>query len=227
MRSPIDRRARTRLAEIGEVIGDPSRAAMLVALMGGASRTASELAVVAEVAPSTASGHLKRLVDVGLLVRRAEGRTRHYALAGPRVAELLERLATLGARPGPARPTPEEPLRLIRTCYGHLAGRVSVELWRRAWERGWIEWRGDEVQLLPAGVAVFQGPGLLSADSGALLGRACLDWSERVPHVCGPLGIALCRGLLEQGWVKRLPDTRALRITTRGRAGLASLGVAS
>jgi DNA-binding transcriptional ArsR family regulator len=223
--SPVDRRARYDLADLGEAIGDPSRAAMLVALMGGVALPASELAQVAGVAASTATSHLRRLTDAGLVVARAQGRHRYFALAGPHVAEALERLATLDVRGSPRRPLPDEALSLARTCYAHFAGRVAVAFWKRAVEERWVRWTDASVSLLPRGQAALARRELLVDAALPLTGTSCLDWSERVPHVSGRLGVALCGALFARGWVKRVQGSRAVRVTARGEEGLAGLGV--
>jgi DNA-binding transcriptional ArsR family regulator len=227
-----DARFRYDLANMGEAVGDPSRAAMLVALMGGVALPAAELARAAGVAPSTASEHLHRLTAAGLVVVRAQGRHRYFELAGPQVADAVERLATLAARTVPRpRRVPDEALAFARTCYAHLAGRVAVAFWAHARERAWVEWTDAAVTLLPRGQAALARRGLLADAALPIAGGACLDWSERVPHVSGRLGVALKDALLARGWVKsRRPEkegesTRALRLTVKGEEGFAGLGV--
>lgn len=225
MTSGIDRRARYDLADLGEAIGEPSRAAMLVALMGGVALPASELARAAGVAASTATSHLGRLVQAGLVVARAQGRHRYFALSGPHVADAVERLAALDLRPRAVRAEPDETLAVARTCYAHLAGRVAVALWARAVAERWVRWTDAAVSLLPRGHAALARRGLLADAALPLAGSPCLDWSERVPHVSGRLGVALCSALLARAWVVRVPDGRAVRVTARGHDGLAELGV--
>jgi len=216
----LDRRARFALAHFGDAIGDPSRAAILVALMGGTARPASELARVAAIAPSTATSHLRHLVEQGLIVARPRGRHRYYELAGEPVAQALEALVAGGLR-APAVRAGDDRMAVARTCYAHLAGRLAIAFWARAVEQRWVRWSPSSVRLLPAGHAALAHLQL----PPALAGRPCLDWTERVPHVAGPLGTALCASLLSHGWLARVPDTRALRITARGRDRLRTLGV--
>lgn len=118
------------VARVAALIGDPARAAMLSALMDGGALTASELALEAGVAPPTASGHLARLREGGLLAEAKQGRSRYYRLAAPDVAAALEALMGLAARgPSRARPGPKDPaLRRARLCYDHLAGEAGVRL---------------------------------------------------------------------------------------------------
>jgi DNA-binding transcriptional ArsR family regulator len=223
VRSSLDRRALYDLAHLGEAIGDPSRAAMLIALMGGVARPASELARAARIAPSTASSHLRQLVRAGLVVVREQGRHRYFALAGPRVAETIERLATLHeGLPSPV-PRHDDALAVARTCYTHLAGRIAVAFWARAVERDWVRWADTAVNLSTKGHEELARQGL-DVDV-SLPGSPCLDWTERRPHVSGRLGIAVCVALLEGGWLKRIPDSRVLRVTSRGARGFAALGV--
>jgi len=219
----LDRRARYELAQFGDAIGDPSRAAMLVALIGGTARPASELARLAAIAPSTATAHLRRLVEQGLIVGRARGRHRYYELAGERVATAVEALIAAGITTGPTIRT-DSALAIARTCYAHLAGRVAIALWARAADAGWMRWSGSTVQLRGSGRDAL-APLFDDAARVPAAGRACLDWSERVPHVSGPLGGAVCAALIERRWLARVPGDRALRITTRGRDGLRRLGV--
>jgi DNA-binding transcriptional ArsR family regulator len=223
--SRTDQRARFQLAHLGAAVGDPSRAAMLVALMGGLALPASELARLAGVSAPTATSHLRHLKDAGLVVVRAGGRHRYFSLASPQVAAALERLAALGLSDVPRRPPSQDPLAIARTCYSHLAGRVAVAFWTRAAKAEWVSWSDGAVNLLPRGAAVLAECGLLPDAEHAIAGTCCLDWSERVPHVAGRLGVALCDGLFAQGWAKRRPGERTVRITARGQAGLSALGV--
>lgn len=197
---------------------------MLVALMGGVALPASELARGAGVTPSTATEHLRHLVDAGLLAVRAQGRHRYFSLADARVAAALEDLAGLGL-PAASRTAPGDAVAMARTCYSHFAGRLAVAFWRRAVTAGWVEWTEPTVRLLPRGIAALTSRGPLAAEATGRIGKTCLDWSERVPHVGGPLGVALCEGLLAQRWLRRAAGSRALRLTPRGEEGLRSLGV--
>lgn len=225
--SDLDRRARYELSDLGDAIGDPSRAAMLLALMGGVALPASDLARAARVAPSTATSHLQRLVRTGLVKTRPQGRHRYFELAGRKIADALENLIALQARPRPSaaaakRAPADDAFARARTCYSHLAGRIAVAFWARALDRRWVTTVGTAVTLLPEGREALE-----PIVGGPLppTGSTCVDWSERLPHVSGKLGVALCLGFLEKRWVARIPGTRALRVTTRGEEGFAALGV--
>lgn len=209
------------------LIADPTRALMLAALLDGRALPAGELAYAAGVSAQTASSHLAKLLDGGLLTVEKEGRHRYYRLAGAHVAEALERLATLDrmetARRKPLDHKARE-LQFARRCYDHLAGQLGVAVTRGLQERGFITAAADkQFQLNPAGVAWFGGIGL---DVAALrptrrgLARQCLDWTERSHHLAGPLGVALLTHLCAENWLKRSRESRAVLVTPKGRTEL-------
>lgn len=212
------------LASVAAMIGQPSRAAMLTALLSGRWLTARELADEAGVAASTATEHLARLVEAGLVRRRASGRWRYHALAGPGVASALEALTRLHPPPPTAPDTlspAERALRFARTCYDHLAGTLGVRVTDALVDRGLVAPTGAEVTA--AGDAWLEG---LGVDPAALRSarrthvRFCLDWSERRDHLAGAVGAALTETMLARGWLARMTGTRAVRLTVRGREGL-------
>ena len=218
------------LAEIGALLGDPGRASMLDALMGGRSLTARELAGHAGIAPQTASGHLARLLDAGLLVMERQGRHHYHRLASPDVARLLETVAQFATRSsnGPTRPAvrtgPKDiALRTARTCYDHFAGRLGVGISDALIAQGRIELDGDGGTVTDAG-QVFLPTFGIDPSAGKrprrLFCRPCLDWSERRPHLAGALGIAIACRCFELGWVRRVEGTRAVSITLAGQKGL-------
>ncbi|WP_137178684.1 helix-turn-helix transcriptional regulator [Roseomonas sp. AR75] len=212
------------LAETAALIGDPARAAMLAALMDGRALTAGELASAAGITPQTASGHLGRLTEAGLLAMERQGRHRYHRLASPAVARLIEGLLELAAaRPRRAVATGprDAALRQARTCYDHLAGRLAVAIADAMTARGQIELTADGGAVTPAGEAFLVGLGVAAAPTrrGRLFCRPCLDWSERRPHVAGVLGAALCTRCFALGWVRRRAGGRALEITPAGWAG--------
>jgi DNA-binding transcriptional ArsR family regulator len=210
------------VASVGALLAEPARAKVLLALGDGRSLAATTLASEAGVAPSTASHHLARLVDGGLLTVTSHGRHRYYALAGPHVADLLEAVA----RVAPAQPvtslragTRAHALRYARHCYDHLAGRLGVAV-----TEALVLLRRDDFELTEAGaekLAAIRVDG--RAGEGA---RACLDWTEQRHHVAGQLGRNVLQRLLELDWLQRSTGTRALRLTDAGRTALQSeLGV--
>ncbi|KKK05834.1 helix-turn-helix transcriptional regulator [Micromonospora sp. HK10] len=221
------------LASLAALLADSTRASFCLALLDGRAWTAGELARTAGVAPSTASDHLTRLVQGGLLVEERQGRHRYVRLAGPAVAQLVEDLA--GHAPAP--PTPPRGLRAVsagvalsyaRTCYDHLAGRLGVLLHDALLDQGVLD-RAGGLALTPVGVGWLAELGVpvepLRVGRRPLV-RDCLDWTERRPHLAGSLGAALCRRFLDLGWTVR-GSGRAVRLTPAGRPALAAaLGVA-
>jgi DNA-binding transcriptional ArsR family regulator len=222
------------VAAIAAAIGEPARARMLFCLMDGAARTSTELSVVAEVSPSTASAHLARLREAGLVAVIAQGRHRYFRLASGEVAAVLESLGVLaGGRPRPGPRTPSR-LRAARACYDHLAGAAGVAIHDRLLALGWIApppgGPADAYEVTPAGDRALGELGIDLAEARARRRRfagACLDWSERRPHLGGALGAALLSLALARGWLERDLDSRALTVTPRGRKALAErLGAA-
>ena len=215
------------IAAVAALIGEPARAAMLTALLDGRALPAGELARAGRVAPPTASAHLAKMLDGGLLAVERGGRNRYYRLANAHVARALEQLSVLTALPRPGSTSrladPASPIRLARTCYHHLAGRLGVDLADVLVSRGDLRAGEDDYALTAQGERAFTAFGLcLPARRGtaALTTRRCLDWTERRPHVGGALGAALARRLLELDWLVRIDGSRALRVTARGSEGL-------
>jgi DNA-binding transcriptional ArsR family regulator len=215
------------IAAIADLIGEPARAAILIALTDGRALPAGELARAAGVSAQSASAHLSKLVGGGLLFVQSEGRHRYYAMASPEVGHAVEALGAIATRPRkPGVPHPPEAKALynLRSCYDHLAGRVAVELACAFEKSRMIQLRGErDYELGPEGPTGFEAFGLDTAvlrGSRRRFARRCLDWTERRPHVAGALGAALFSRLIALKWVARLPQTRALRITHRGAGEL-------
>ncbi|CAO3351987.1 ArsR/SmtB family transcription factor [Azospirillum palustre] len=210
------------IATIAALIGDPARANILSALMGGQALTAGELSWHAGVGAATTSGHLAKMSGAGLLAMERQGRHRYYRLASPDIAQAMESLMAVAAA-GPRRHRPpgpkDEALRTARTCYDHLAGRLGTKLADRLNERGFVI-LGDGGALVTDDGRDFLGSlGLAIPDAGRHsrpLCRVCLDWSERRHHLAGRLGAALLTCSLERGWIARSPDSRAVTITEAG-----------
>jgi DNA-binding transcriptional ArsR family regulator len=191
-----------RIASAAAMLADPSRAAMVLALMDGRSRSAKKLALDAGVTPQTASAHLRKLVAASLLAWEGRGRSKYFRLAGAGVAQAVEALSGIEQKPFPAA---ARELRFARCCYDHLAGKLGVSVTER---------------LLLPGNSVLRD---LRIDPGALessrrpLFRCCTDWTEQRPHVAGALGAALLRHYLAQRWLARVEESRKLNVTPRGR----------
>ena len=220
------------LATPARLMGEPARAAMLVALLDGRSLPASDLAAIAGVKPSTASAHLGRLVDGGLVTDRRLGRHRYFALSGPEVANAVEALQLLAPRrqvTSYAQSTTAARLAEARSCYDHLAGRVALRLADALVAEGALAplAAGAPGRILDTGGALAQRLGIEHAVSDASSRRpavrGCLDWTERRPHIAGRLGAHVLDRLLADGWVSRVPGDRSLRISDTGRAAFAAL----
>lgn len=224
--SPLNR---YQLAELGALLAEPSRAAMLLALMDGTMRPAGELAAIAGVSAATASAHLKRLLDGGLLSLHEQGRHRYYRLANDEVAAWLEAMALPhAARLAPKPTTRDLTLCRARTCYRHLAGQLGVALCEAWLQRGWLRAESEGIVLLPAASDALVRAGLQTSATRPLLdlhGRGCLDWTERRLHLGGPLGVAITTALIDAGWLRRAQRNRALLPTPDGLRRLAGLGV--
>ncbi|MHB1059421.1 MAG: metalloregulator ArsR/SmtB family transcription factor [Rhodanobacter sp.] len=217
---------RYQLAELGTLLAEPARAAMLLALADGTSRPAGELAQAAGITPATASAHLRRLLDGGLLALQAQGRHRYYRLADERVAAMLESLALARAPTLHAMPAKgDAQLRRARCCYRHLAGALGVAFCATLLQRDWLQTGTRGLSLRADGLEALADSGLELADASRLYGRSCLDWTERRMHLGGPLGVALTSAMLQAGWLRRLPQGRALMPSANGLRRLGSLGV--
>lgn len=222
------------LAGIAAMIGDPARATMLVALMDGRALTAGELAGAAGVAPSTASGHLGRMLDSGLLALERQGRHRYYRISGTSVAGLVENmmsvsgeLGMLARRGKPIRTGPrDEALRRARLCYDHLAGEVAVGIADRMVTCGHLELGLDGGALTERGLKFLTELGIhFETDAPSRTRRIpfcrpCLDWSERRPHIAGLVGLAMFESFTRGGWMRRAASGRAISITPLGVSAL-------
>jgi DNA-binding transcriptional ArsR family regulator len=210
------------IAEVASLIGDPARANMLGALMSGRALTAGELANEAGITAQTASGHLGKLREAGLLIVEAQGRHRYFRLSGSDVAQVLEGLMGIAARTGNLRTRtgPRDPdMRRSRVCYDHMAGEWAVRLYEGFVATGRLALGDGAVSLTAAGRAFFVAEGI---DVAALekgrrpLCRACLDWSERRSHLGGALGKAILDLALRKGWARRSASSRTLAVTPPG-----------
>lgn len=191
-----------RIAGTAAVLADPSRAAMVLALMDGRSRSAKKLALDAGVTPQTASAHLRKLVAANILVWQGSGRSKYFSIAGSEVAQAVEALSEIGAD---SLPPAARELRFARCCYDHLAGQLGVCITERL--------------LRPGNRALASlGIDLAALDSSRRpLFRCCTDWTERRPHIAGALGAALLRHYKEKRWLLPVEESRKLVVTPRGR----------
>jgi DNA-binding transcriptional ArsR family regulator len=225
--------AAANMVEVAALVGDTARATILAALMGGQALTGSELAYLARISRPTASEHLARLVDARLIVLSRQGRFRYYRIASPLVASMLESIKLVAALEVPPRYQPrsmkDDALRFARTCYDHLAGQVAVAIADALVARGHVILGEDGGEVTGAGAQFLTEFGADLAPTSRtrrVFCKPCLDWSERRYHVAGRVGAEICRRCLELGWFARERDTRALRLSAAGVAGLrAAFGV--
>ncbi|MER8912810.1 winged helix-turn-helix domain-containing protein [Mesorhizobium sp. M0761] len=209
------------IARIGSLVGDPARANMLNALMGGTALTASELALEAGVSLPTASSHLSKLMEGGLLTLTSQGRHRYYGLAGPQVAGMIEAITGVAEAVGPkrVRPGPRDgAMRVARVCYDHLAGEHAVAMLDRLVARGILLRDDNEMRLGPAAASHFSAIGIdVGAKPRRPVCRACLDWSVRRSHLAGTLGAAILDKILSEKWARREKDSRAVVFSPPGK----------
>lgn len=219
------------LARIAATVGDPRRIQMLALLMEGRALTAKELALGAGVEPATASAHLKRLLEDGLLEAATQGRHKYFRFASEHVAQLVENLMRVAPRrPIAFQPNTPQPLRRARYCYDHLAGSLGTGLLALLLRKGWLQDDAEPKQLAltPRGTKALARWGL---DLEEAQGRRrqfacrCLDWSERRDHLGGALGAALAQELQARKWIARRKHSREVQLTPAGEEGLAALGV--
>jgi DNA-binding transcriptional ArsR family regulator len=213
------------VAVVGAAIGDPSRAAMLTALMDGRALPASVLAYWAGITPQTASAHLARLEQAKLVVVEADGRQRNFRLANEQVAHALEGLMALApSRPRAHVPAAEDGVLFpeARLCYDHLAGALGVRVLAALVGRRLLVPKGKDFELSTRGARWFAALGI--EVSGVRhrrrhFARACLDLTERRHHLAGALGAALAANLLKKGWLRRRPEGRAVSVSKAGQTG--------
>jgi DNA-binding transcriptional ArsR family regulator len=211
-------------AAVAALLGDRSRAAMLQSLADGRALPASDLARCAQVSAQTASTHLVKLMDGGLISVEQQGRHRYYRLRDERTAELLEFLASY-ASPTQVLPVQVDrsarELRFARTCYKHLAGRLGVAVAEALCVKGIVRDSGDGYELTGLGKEWLIAKGIeIEAPRSRPLTKRCLDWSERRYHLGGALGVALLHHFKERGWIVQTRTRRCLRLTAPGERAL-------
>lgn len=211
------------ISTIAALIGHPARAAILFALLDGQMLPARELARLAGRSPTASSGHLGKLVEGGLLIVHQTGRERLYRMASSEIGDAMEALA-LVAKPVKSVALTQgmavDRMRLARSCYDHLAGKLGVGVTEALLARKVI---------VPAGVRDFrvtpEGSAYLSSldievapllTKKRFLARQCIDWTERRPHLAGALGAAVLDRFFANGWIARTRNSRAIRITPEG-----------
>ncbi len=212
------------IAPVAALLADRGRAAMLTALLGGRPLSAGELAQAAGVTPQTASSHLARLLDGGMVTVIKQGRHRYYQLAGPEIAGVLEALSQISPPVevhSLRQSKTARALQTARTCYDHLAGRAGTGLFAAMCEHGYL----DPDSCLPTKegerrLALIEIDVAQVRTAKRRFAGACLDWTERRPHLSGALGAAILRRTVELGWFRPGKAPRALILTDDGMTGL-------
>jgi DNA-binding transcriptional ArsR family regulator len=217
----------TKLADLAAQLADRSRATMVLSLMDGSSRPASELARLADLSAASASMHLAKLVRSGILVAKSEGRNKYYRIAAPGIAHAVEALGvasqSLTVLAPKERTLLSNPWGFARTCYDHLAGKVGVELALALQRRNYVKVDGRDFELTLAGGTWLKEMGIdwqALESKKRLFAPQCLDWTERRYHIAGALGSALLARMLELGWLKKAWAPRLIKVTTKGELEL-------
>ncbi|AUS24744.1 winged helix-turn-helix domain-containing protein [Paenibacillus sp. P2(2022)] len=215
----------SNVAMIASLVSEPSRAAILTALLDGRFHTASELAHMAGIKPQTASFHLAKMTEAQVVTVEKQGRHRYYGIQDPEVAQVMESLLSI-APPVPIKSfkqaSENEAIRLARTCYDHVAGHLGVQIMSFFMQKGILSEDQDGLHITQQGeifFADFQINLKNTRQKRRSFSHKCLDWSERRHHLAGALGSALLDRLFELHWVEHLPTTRAIRITAEGKRG--------
>jgi DNA-binding transcriptional ArsR family regulator len=214
------------ISKVAALMGDPARSNMLLSLMDGRALTASELAATSNVTKQTASSHLSRMVDGGLLSKEVQGRHRYFRLSNGDVAQAIEALLNV-AESGVGKRTrtgPKDPaLRKSRICYDHLAGEMGVSMYERMTRNGWIQTTDDSLSVTPSGWEALREIGICSDDLPKTRRpqcKTCLDWSMRRHHLAGQVGAEVLTRFFDRGWAKRRTGTRIIEFSKRGEVAL-------
>ena len=221
------------LARLASAVGDATRIGMLALLMEGRALTAKELALGAGVEPATASSHLKRLQQDGLVASTAQGRHKYFRFASDDVAHMVEALMRVAPLKRASRTQPQEPIRAARYCYDHLAGSLGTGLLATMLRQGWLAADADDEKQLVVTAKGGKALQAIGVDVEAARARRrqfacrCLDWSERRDHLGGALGAAIAEHMRSSKWIERQKHSRVVRVTPLGRKQLGALGIAA
>lgn len=217
--------ANPNVAKVAILVSEASRATILTVLLDGRLHPASELAYMARIKPQTASFHLSKMVDANIVAVEKQGRHRYYGILNPEVAQVLETLLSI-APPieikSLKQASEDKAMRFARTCYDHLAGNLGVQLTDSLIKADVIYEEKNAFVVTDKGEQFFKTFRIdleIVKKKRRSFSHKCLDWSERRYHLAGALGNALLERLLELKWVQRIPDTRAIKITSKGKNG--------
>ena len=207
-----------KLAIVAACAGDPARASMLQLLVDGRAFTAGELSSTAGVTAQTASGHLSRMVDAGLITVASQGRHRYYRLASPLVAQMLEGMMVVAASNAVMTGPGDQAMRKARSCYDHLAGKLGVGIAQRLVDAGHLTLTDQGGEVTSSGTMFFRRVGIdvETTPSHRTFCRPCMDWSERRYHLAGVLGDRIMHFCFDEGWIKQKPKSRVVEITPLG-----------
>ena len=215
------------IPRIAALLADPARATILRTLIDGTMRPAGELAYIASISAQSASAHLAKLVNGGLLAQEAQGRHRYFRLASAAVAEAIESLDSLSVALRPRAPRSPLPAKSIpiqflhaRTCYDHLAGETAVEVCEAMLKARWLAPDGRDFRVTPLGekeLAALDIDLAAARRSRRVFARACVDLTQRRPHIGGALGAALLDLYVVRGWILRARRSRVVTITPKGQ----------
>ncbi len=218
------------IRSIATLLADPARAAMLWTLIDGTTRPAGELAFAANVSPQSASAHLAKLVQGGLLLSEAHGRHRYFRIASAEAAHLIESLATFAAAPDRKVPRPPPLVRAMpaqflhaRTCYDHLAGEMAVQVLEAMLKGRWLVGAGQDFKLTELGREKLAALGVETSHENKgrrAFARGCVDLTQRRPHLAGALGAAMLDLYVQEQWILRTPHSRVVSITPKGHIAL-------
>lgn len=220
------------LANAARLLAEPARAAIVLKLMGGRAVPAGDLALVAHVSPQTTSEHLGHLVKAGFIAVRQIGRHRYYELANEEIAYAVESLLLVASPPSSPKGELDRPalgsLEHARTCYSHLAGWVGVAITDSLRRESYLVPSAERTfAVTDRGKAWFERMGIVIPNSSKTanprFARQCLDWTERRPHLAGPLGVEMYKRFVDIGWIESLRNSRAVRITLKGRQALQNI----
>ena len=221
------------VARVAFLLADPARAQILLTLIDGSMRPAGELAFAANISAQSASAHLAKLVEGGLLALHPQGRHRYFQISSPEVASAVESLSSLSMALPPRRPLgpaipKSAPVQFLhaRTCYDHLAGEVAVQICAAMLKARWLRSEGRDLELTRLGHERLTALDVdLSAarSSRRSFARTCVDLTQRRSHIGGALGAALLEMYLARSWILRMRGSRAVSITPKGSQAFARI----
>ncbi len=224
---------RPGIPRIAHLLADPARATMLWALIDGTMRPAGELAYAASISAQSASAHLAKLVEGGFLASEAQGRHRYFRIASPEVADAMESFASLAAAVRPRTPRSVLPSRAVpiqflhaRTCYDHLAGETAVKVLEAMLKARWLSAEGRDFEVTRLGerkLSALEIDLAAARRSRRTFARACVDLTQRRPHLGGALGAALLDVYVAKRWIQRARRSRVVSITPRGQEAFRQL----